>query len=293
MAFPSIDNLRCFVAAAKHLNFRRAAGEMHLTAAALGQRIAQLEAQTGAPLFVRTTRKVELTEAGLALLPRAIAALEAAAACLQVDDAPHAFEMTVATRFELGLSWLVPAVMAWTQMHPDVRVHLYVGAGTDILDRLAAGLVDGVITSAAVARREWTSEFLHEETYAFVAAASLLARVPFASPHDARHHTLLDVDASLPLTRYLASAGGQRWDFGDVQLCGMGEAMRRFCLEERGCCVLPRYMIHEDLASGVLQEPFPALGMLSDSFRLIYPQHSAVARGLRQFAEFLRARPLT
>ena len=56
---PSLDNLRCFVAAAQSSSFRAAARVVALTPAALGQRIKQLEEQIGVPLFERTTRRVD------------------------------------------------------------------------------------------------------------------------------------------------------------------------------------------------------------------------------------------
>src|SRR5262249_49525589 len=80
---PSFDSLRCFLEAARLLNFRAAARAVALTPAALGQRIAQLEGQIGRPLFHRTTRRVTLSEAGLALLGHAQRALEAADACVR------------------------------------------------------------------------------------------------------------------------------------------------------------------------------------------------------------------
>lgn len=69
--------LRAFVAVAEDLSFSRAAERLHLTQQALSGQIRQLEARVGTPLFDRTTRRVELTAAGEALLPQARAALEA------------------------------------------------------------------------------------------------------------------------------------------------------------------------------------------------------------------------
>ena len=76
MVLPAPDSLRCFVAAARLLNFRAAARVVGLTPAALGQRIAQLEDQLGRPLFHRSSRRVALADAGLAFLPAAERALE-------------------------------------------------------------------------------------------------------------------------------------------------------------------------------------------------------------------------
>src|SRR5258708_33936200 len=64
MTLPSLESLRCFDAAARLLRFRAAAKAVHLTPAALGHRIRQLEAELGVRLFERTTRRGRLTSAG-------------------------------------------------------------------------------------------------------------------------------------------------------------------------------------------------------------------------------------
>ena len=104
---PPLESLRCFVEASRLLNFRAAARGVALTPAALGQRIKQLEDIVGRPLFTRTSRKVVLTEAGLALQPVAREALEAADRCLRAargELAPPPQEITIGTRHELGMS---------------------------------------------------------------------------------------------------------------------------------------------------------------------------------------------
>ena len=73
-----LRQLRYFVAVAEELHFTRAAERLHMAQPALSARIRELERAAGTPLFRRTTRQVELTAAGEALLPHARAALEAA-----------------------------------------------------------------------------------------------------------------------------------------------------------------------------------------------------------------------
>ncbi|HSO40185.1 MAG TPA: LysR family transcriptional regulator, partial [Labilithrix sp.] len=136
---PSIESLRCFTAAAKLLNFRAASRSVALTPAAFGQRIKQLEEQLGAPLFHRTTRSVRLTASGLALLPAAERCLLAAADCVR-SGAPGSpslapMDVTIGTRHELGLSWILPQLDALTKAQPWLRLHLYFGSGADILMR--------------------------------------------------------------------------------------------------------------------------------------------------------------
>ena len=61
---PEIRLLRAFVTLADELHFGRAAARLHVVQAALSQQIKALEESVGAPLFERTTRRVELTEVG-------------------------------------------------------------------------------------------------------------------------------------------------------------------------------------------------------------------------------------
>ncbi len=291
---PSLDNLRCFVAAAEHGTFRRAAKAVALTPTAFGQRIRQLEDQVGAELFERTTRRVDITPAGEALLPVAREALRAARRCLEVTDevSDRVVPLTLGTRFELGMSWLVPAVLDARRERPRWRLELYFGSGGDIVEQLALGAVDTVITSAPVARTGWHQEPLHAERYVFVGAPRLLARTPFDGADAAVAHCLLDVDHTRPLSRYLVSVAPSI-RFRDTLACGAGAAVRALCLEGLGVAVLPAYMVAADIERGALVRLLPDLEMLSDTFRLLWREGHADAATLVELAAWLRARALT
>lgn len=75
----TLQHLRCFLAVAQELHFGRAAAQLHLSPSALSEQIASLERRLSRPLFLRSSRNVELTEAGRELVPlaqRAVAAMD-------------------------------------------------------------------------------------------------------------------------------------------------------------------------------------------------------------------------
>lgn len=293
-ALPSETNLRCFLAAAEQLNFRRAARQVGLTPSAFGQRIRQLEDTLGATLFERSTRSVALTVAGEALVPAARDAVRTLGACVDavhLDGAPP-IRLTVGTRFELGLSWIVPALVDLERERSHWTVETYFGSGPEIIARLDDGMVDAIVTSAPVARAEWATEILHPERYVFCASPALLDEHPFESTADAVAHTLLDVDHTLPLARYALSVA-PTMTFAGVRACGAHGAVQQLAIAGHGVAVLPEYTAGEALESGALVRVLPHVEPLSDSFRLLFRAQSAVAPSLRALAAWLRSRPLT
>ena len=123
-----LRHLRYFVALAEELSFTRAAQRLHVSQPPLSLQIAQLEQELGAQLFVRTSRRVELTLAGQAYLVDARAVLE------RLDTARQrvaAIGQGQAGRIEVGLSGShflgpFPAALArYRQSHPGVDVVLH------------------------------------------------------------------------------------------------------------------------------------------------------------------------
>jgi len=291
------ESLRCFVCAAEQLNFRAAARRVALSPAAFGSRIKQLEDQLGAALFRRSTRSVVLSEAGERLLPHARQVLDMLAECPAValgkaEQAP--FSLAIGTRFELGLSWLVPSLAALEAARPERSLHVYFGDTADLTPKVLRQELDCMVTSARLGVPGLAHTPLHEERYAFVAARGLLARRPLRRAADAKAHVLLDAHADLPLFRYFVDARPSResWTFQRVQLLGGIGAMRARVLEGAGVAVLPLYFIGQDLARGRLLRLFPGVRMATDRFRLVFRADHRRERELRALAAELALRPL-
>jgi LysR family transcriptional regulator, glycine cleavage system transcriptional activator len=286
-----MENLRCFVAAAETLNFRAAAKAVALTPAALGQRVRQLEDEVGHALFARTTRSVALTAAGLAMLPEARRTLAAADTCLRAargDLGPSPSELLVGTRYELGMSWLVPQLPRLSKARPDLTLHLYVSYGADLLLRVRTREIDCAVLSVRFSDPALDALPLHREDYLFVASRALLEKRALSRPEHAAQHTLIDASAELPLFHYWreeAGAMGAGLQFARVLRMGTLAVIEHLVLRGDGVAVLPKYLVEKRVKSGTLRVVFPKVRPACDHFRLVFraddarrPDYEALAR---------------
>lgn len=122
---PSLDALKGFDAAARHLSFTKAATELSLTQSAISRQVQTLEDQLGIRLFVRSVRKLTLTPEG-ELLHRAAANALAilAEVCGGLQAGQRRPRVTVSAAISIAALWLVPRLGAFQERHPDVDVRL-------------------------------------------------------------------------------------------------------------------------------------------------------------------------
>ena len=119
----SLDLLKGFEAAARHLSFTRAAQELFLTQSAVSREIKTLEEQLGQPLFDRVNRGLRLTDAGQTLyraVGEALLLIEQATGRLASTVTTET--LTVTTSVPLASMWLVPKLQRFFQRYPDVEV---------------------------------------------------------------------------------------------------------------------------------------------------------------------------
>ncbi len=119
--------LQAFLSVAENASFSVAAEHLHLTQPAVSKRVASLEAMLDSRLFDRIGRRVSLTEAGIALLPRARRILN------EQEDSRRAIAnlsgeiggtLRVGTSHHIGLHRLPPALKAFTLRYPEVQLDL-------------------------------------------------------------------------------------------------------------------------------------------------------------------------
>jgi LysR family glycine cleavage system transcriptional activator len=122
---PSLNGLRAFEAAARHLSFTKASEELNVTQTAISHQIKRLEDELGLQLFIRRNRRLLLTEAGQDYLPpvrTAFQGLHNATERLYRRD--ESGTLVVATMTSFAMKWLVPRLAGFQAAHPEISVRI-------------------------------------------------------------------------------------------------------------------------------------------------------------------------
>lgn len=142
-----LNALRVFDAAARHLSFTRAADELAVTPAAVGQQIRALEDVLGVVLFRRTSKGLELTDealAGLEPLREGFLRFEESVQAMQAGQSSHSY--AIAAPHEFWATWLAPRLAAFRRANPEIKYQFVAGEEVDFTEAnldLAVRLAEG------------------------------------------------------------------------------------------------------------------------------------------------------
>ncbi|MGY6022842.1 LysR substrate-binding domain-containing protein [Streptomyces spinosirectus] len=140
-----LRHLQHFVAVAEDQHFTRAAERLMVSQSGLSASIRALERELQTPLFVRTTRRVTLTEAGRALLSEAERIL---AQVRSAHEAVAAVQGVLRGTLSLGTEQCIAGVnvagllAAFRRRHPDVEIRLRQAGSGELAEEVAAGRLD-------------------------------------------------------------------------------------------------------------------------------------------------------
>ncbi len=253
--------LRSFEAAGRLGSFTAAADELRVSQAAISRQVRELEARVGQPLFRRYNRRVELTDAGRALLRVLSDAFDAVAAALDAAVAPtHRTLIRVTADPGFVSAFLLPRLARFSAHHPDVDV--LVDADSRLVD-LARAPFDLAIRHAQTVD-SWpglTAEVLTECRVSPVLAPSLLQRIGVREPADLLSAPLLHESDRDGWAGWFALFGLRAQGGLAGNLFADSAMTVQAALRGDGVALGDHLFVGEALASGDLLRPFP------DSFR--------------------------
>ena len=245
-----LNALRVFDAAARHLSFTRAADELAVTPAAVGQQIRALEETLGVVLFRRAARGLELTpEAAGALDPLRAGFQQFEHAISQMQLGQASDVLTLAAPPAALAKWLLPRLVAYADANPnlDIRVQAIRGA----IDFTEANIDLALTWGDAPSAEGVHGRSLGEETLTVVAAPAVaakltteadLATLPLIGSPDSDWHAWL-------------AAHGLAHTAGCLALPDAGLAIDA-AVAGAGVARVPRMLAAGLLAAGALHERF-------------------------------------
>jgi len=201
-----LNALRVFDAAARHLSFTKAADELAVTPAAVGQQIRALEDTLGVVLFKRMTRNLELTpeaERSLPALRAGFLQFEESVRVLQ--DAQGSKVLTIAAPRDFTAKWLGRRLAAYALGHPDVR--FVIAAADGGVDFTQANLDLAIVFAGEPQEEGIHGRTLAAETLVVVAAPGGADLPRIAHPGDPQSPGLTVGDAGLAIDAAAAGLG--------------------------------------------------------------------------------------
>ncbi len=291
----SLDLLKGFEAAARHLSFTRAAQELSLTQSAVSREIKTLEEQLGQPLFTRVHRGLRLTDAGQGL-QRAVGE-----ALRLIDEATNrlAFSgggetLAVTTSGALASTWLVPKLPRFIRAHPDLDVRTV--AADQKLD-LERERLDIAIRWAPPGSTVPGGEPLFD-VQMFPVCSPTLARDPtrpLSNPSDLAHHVLLDLE--IVVARGPWSDWGPWLDamkLGDLKPGGIlrfshYDQVVQAAIDGSGVAIGRNPHSARHLSDGLLVAPFGRKAVLGrGTYFVLIPRRAAERPVVKEFVAWLR-----
>ena len=191
---PSLDLLRGFESAARHLNFTKAADELFLTQSAVSRQIKSLEDRLGVALFVRQRRGLVLTHEGDRLFRTVQGALrQMQEAVDSLSERGNAQRITVTATMGFCSLWLIPRLGEFHRAFPEVDVRI---AANDKVLNLERERIDVSVRYCPEEAAPKGAIWLFDERLSPMCSPSLVAQggKPLRTPQDLRHFVLLHLD---------------------------------------------------------------------------------------------------
>lgn len=250
-----IRHLKSLVCLREADSMVEAAQRLHLTQSALSHQFKELEDRLGMQLFVRKTKPLRFTSAGLRLLRLAdevLPLMRAAERDINRLQGGSSGRLHMAIECHSCFQWLMPTIDQFRQSWPEVELDLASGFSFAPLPALVRGDLDLVITAdpAQMNGISYIPLFAYEAMLA-VANQHPLAKKAFVEPQDLRTEVLI----TYPVERNRLDIFNQFLDPADVEPGNVRTAeltimMMQLVASGRGVCCLPNWALYEYSSKG-------------------------------------------
>ena len=231
----TLQQLTYFLAAAEHGSFTAAADVLYLARPSVSEQIAQLEAELGVALFVRTGRRLKLTDAGRLLVPEAQRTLAAASDAAEVVQQARTLTGGTASlgTFSTAHHLLLPGLVEdFVHRYPQVNVRVVGENSAQLADAVRDGRLEGALVALPI-----------DDEGLEVSAAVAQFEVVYAATETHQPHIPMTVERLAKAVLVLPEA---RWGDEDPTRRQLAERAQR-----AGLTIKPRIEVQH--ATGTLQ----------------------------------------
>ncbi|MDW4574214.1 LysR family transcriptional regulator [Microbacterium sp. M3] len=293
---PDLDLLRTFVEVHRAGSISAAATRLGVSQPSVSERLARLEADLGAVLFVRSSRGAAPTPAGDALAARVTGPIAQLHDVWATPDPGPPQAVRIGGASDVIAARVVPALAPLTRQ--GLRLDFALGLADDLLTRLADGDLDVVVSSVRTPRRGIRYRGLVDEEFVLVGAPALARTIDRERAAEApaaalQHLPLVAYDADLSIVRrYWRSQFGHRPANAVAMVVPDLRAVLAAVVAGVGVSALPRYLAEPAILSGaveVLHRPDEApINTLHLAIRAGEPVGPAPTRVIELLAERAR-----
>jgi LysR family glycine cleavage system transcriptional activator len=285
---PSLNGLRAFEAAARHLSFTRAADELNVTQTAVSHLIRRLEEQLDIKLFVRRNRALELTREAQDYLPAVRTAFEdLRRATTRLRRPERDGVLTVSTTASLAAKWLVTRVAGFQDANPGIEVRISTSSHlvdfqreeVDMAVRYGLGSWPGL-------RANW---LMAEDIFPVCSPSLLTGDNPLRTPADLDHHTLLHASASREDWQLWLTAAGLPASIAERRGLTFDQSFMtsQAAVEGLGVAMGRARLVEADIAAGRLVVPFDVVLPTDAGYYIVAPEATADAPKIALFRQWL------
>lgn len=286
-----LSAMRVFVRVAQLSSFTRVAEESDLSSSYVSKLVLQLEESLGTKLLQRTTRRLQLTEAGLAYLPQCRDILEqldrADAMVAEKGDRPKG-RLRINLPLSFGLIELGPLMAGFSERYPELELDL--NLSDQPVDLLAGGYDCGLRLSTQIQDSSYIAVRLAQYRIMVCAAPAYLQQhgTP-AAPADLVNHKCFVYAYANDSNRWPLRHGGDDYvTVASAVRVNSTPFMKSFILKGIGIGVLPEFVARPDVDEGRLVEILSDIQRPALELFAIYPERSFVPAKVRVWVDYMK-----
>lgn len=283
----NIEHLKLFVRLAATNNISLAGQELGLSPAVSSAHISKLEQALGVRLVHRTTRKVSLTEEGVAFLPHAeevLSTVETARASVGVGSTTPSGTLRVTAPASFGRLHIVPALKGFLAQYPELTIDFRF---SDNIVDLVEGGFDVAIRDAELKDSTLIARKLATDRRIVCASPEYLSKFGAPeTPSELSNHQCVQL-VGLESWTFVTSQGKETIKTKGVLRTDNGDAMRDACIDGLGLAINSTWSVYKQLKEGTLVQVLEDYPLDSDvAIWVVYPSSRLLAPKVRAFIDY-------